>query len=62
MKVHDLRILLIYNSILVKQLETNVDDVKFCKTTRHMKYHMKPVSATLGFAPQFRTKVAWVRI
>ena len=32
---------------MVKQLETNVDDVKFCKTTRHMKYRMKPVSATI---------------
>ena len=31
---------------MVKQLETNVDDVKFCKTTRHMKYRSKPVSAT----------------
>ena len=29
--------------------ETNVDDVNFCKTTRHMKYRIKPMSATLKY-------------
>ena len=40
---------------MVKQLETNVDDVKFCKTTRHMKYRMKPVSATIDFIQHHRS-------
>ena len=31
---------------MVKQYETNADDVNFYKTTRHMTYRMKPVSAT----------------
>ena len=52
-KVHDLRILLIYNSMSqygkTIRNKINVDDVNFCKTTRHtcwMKYHTKPVGAT----------------
>ena len=36
---------------MVKKKETNVDDVNFCKTTRHMKYQTKPVSATYGVSP-----------
>ena len=32
---------------MVKQSETNVDDVNFCKTTQHMKYSMEPLSATI---------------
>ena len=41
---------------MVKQLETNVDDVNFFKTTRHMKYRMKPVSATLCLLPSIRER------
>ena len=31
---------------MVKQSETNENDVNFFKTTRHIKYRMKPVHAT----------------
>ena len=34
---------------MVKQKERNADDVNFFKTTPHMKYRMKPVSATILF-------------
>ena len=42
---------------MVKQKETNVDDVNFCKTTRHMKYSMKPMSATKVISAMVKVKV-----
>ena len=42
---------------MVTQKETNVDDVNFCLTTRHMKYRMKPVSATKVISAMVKVKV-----